>query len=86
MVLRRDAPFEEEPTEWLERGLYEPHEPDDSRAENGEPDFSAGNIIRVIVLGVLTELLSGPDERRESRAEYRRHRRQLPRRPEWDEE
>ncbi len=86
VVLHRDAPFEEEPTEWLKRGPYVPDEPDDSWGDNGEPGFTVENIVRVVVLGVLTDLLSEPDEHRESRAERRRHRRHLPRRPEWDED
>lgn len=84
IVLRRDAPFEAEPTDWLERGPYEP----DLSDSDWPPPLLDGevSVVEIVVesIGVLNAIRAERDDG-PTRAERRRHRRQLPRRPAWDE-
>ncbi len=83
IVVSRDEPFEAEPTDWIERG---PFEPADTSARDREiPRDNASDFVSDIV-EVVIAWLDESRERRQTRMERRRHRRQLPRRPPWDEE
>jgi hypothetical protein len=64
ITISRDAPFEEEPSEWVHRGPYDPDSPPLAREPNGphEPDFSTNALLKGLIFGMLQELLIRDDD------------------------